>query len=80
MSGRKIAAALRSAYRKLKDTVETEEGDKERLHHAIIGAPGYDVFDPSEVILNSPPTSVKKGRRSDYAIQNALFVECKPWR
>ncbi len=78
-------AALSQRISKLKDTVETEEATKNAFIMPFIGALGYDVFDPSEVIPEyTADVGVKKGEKVDYAIKRngkiALLVECKPSR
>lgn len=78
-------AALSQRIIKLKDTVETEEATKNAFIMPFLGALGYDVFDPSEVIPEfTADVGVKKGEKVDYAIRRngsiAIIVECKPCR
>ena len=78
-------AALSQRISKLKDSVETEEATKNAFIMPFIGALGYDVFDPSEVIPEfTADVGVKKGEKVDYAIKRngkiAILVECKPCR
>jgi hypothetical protein len=62
--------------------VETEEATKNAFIMPFIGALGYDVFNPGEVIPEfTADIGIKKGEKVDYAIKKEgkiiLLIECK---
>jgi hypothetical protein len=70
---------------KLKDNLQTEEATKNALIMPFIGALGYDVFNPLEVVPEfNCDIGTKKGEKIDYAIfkdgEPVLLVECKHWQ
>lgn len=74
--------ALSAKIEKQLPHIETEEATKTALIMPFIGALGYDVFDPSEVVpeLNAD-VGIKKGEKVDYAIMRegnpTILFECK---
>jgi hypothetical protein len=70
---------------KLKDNLQTEEATKNALIMPFIGALGYDVFNPLEVVPEfNCDIGTKKGEKIDYAIfkdsEPVILVECKHWQ
>lgn len=64
------------------EQISTEEGTKNALIMPLIGALGYDVFDPSDVTPEfAADVGIKKGEKVDYAIKHdnkpSILVECK---
>lgn len=64
------------------DLLQTEEATKNALVMPFIGALGYDIFDPTEVIPEFiADVGIKKGEKVDYAIKKdgkiILLFECK---
>lgn len=69
---------------KLKGNLPTEEATKNALIMPFIGALGYDVFNPMEVLPEmSCDIGTKKGEKIDYAIMKdgapIMLIECKHW-
>lgn len=69
---------------KLKDSLPTEEATKNALILPFIGALGYDVFNPLEVLPEMTcDIGTKKGEKIDYAIfkdgKPVILIECKHW-
>ncbi len=65
-----------------KDSIATEEATKAAFIMPFIGALGYDVFDPEEVIPEfTADIGIKKGEKVDYAIavngKISMLIECK---
>ncbi len=70
---------------KLKDNLLTEEATKNALIMPFIGALGYDVFNPLEVLPEMCcDIGIKKGEKIDYAIikdgEPVILIECKHWK
>lgn len=73
---------IASKITKQKDSVNTEEATKTAFIMPFIGALGYDVFDPDEVIPEfTADIGIKKGEKVDYAItvsgKVSMLIECK---
>lgn len=73
---------LASRAEKMASQLKTEEATKNALIMPFIGALGYDVFNPTEVIPEfTADVGIKKGEKVDYAIaidnQIAMLFECK---
>jgi len=62
--------------------IKTEEATKHAFVMPLIGALGYDVFNPAEVIPEfTADIGIKKGEKVDYAIKKdsdiIIIIECK---
>ena len=62
--------------------IQTEEATKNAFVLPFIGALGYDVFDPTEVVPEfTADVGIKKGEKVDYAIlkdgKPIMLFECK---
>jgi hypothetical protein len=73
---------IASKVAKQKDSISTEEATKTAFIMPFIGALGYDVFDPEEVIPEfTADVGIKKGEKVDYAIKVggkiSILIECK---
>ncbi|WDI43989.1 type I restriction enzyme HsdR N-terminal domain-containing protein [Bremerella sp. P1] len=73
---------LASRAEKLAPQLKTEEATKNALVMPFIGALGYDVFNPLEVVPEfTADVGIKKGEKVDYAImqeaQVTMLFECK---
>lgn len=73
---------LASRAEKMSSQLKTEEATKNALIMPFIGALGYDVFNPTEVIPEfTADVGIKKGEKVDYAIsiddQVVMLFECK---
>jgi hypothetical protein len=73
---------IASKIAKQKDSIATEEATKTAFIMPFIGALGYDVFDPDEVIPEfTADIGIKKGEKVDYAIKVndkvSILIECK---
>ncbi|RCS46286.1 restriction endonuclease [Bremerella cremea] len=73
---------LASRAEKMASQLKTEEATKNALIMPFIGALGYDVFNPTEVIPEfTADVGIKKGEKVDYAIsidnQIVMLFECK---
>lgn len=73
---------LASRVPKQIDHIETEEATKNAFVLPFIGALGYDVFNPTEVIPEfTADVGIKKGEKVDYAIKKdddiIMLIECK---
>jgi hypothetical protein len=74
--------ALSAKIKKQKDAIQTEEATKNAFVLPFIGALGYDVFDPEEVIPEfTADWGTKKGEKIDFAIKIenkvVMLIECK---
>ena len=70
---------------RLIETTNTEEAIKTAFVLPFIGALGYDVFDPTEVIPEFiTDYGTKKGEKVDYCIKKdknpIIIIECKHWK
>ncbi len=77
----KIKALAKSAPQRI-PVLQTEEATKNALIMPFLGALGYDVFDPNEVIPEfTADVGTKKGEKVDYAIKRGeeiiILVEAK---
>jgi hypothetical protein len=77
----KLKALSKAAPQRL-PKLETEEATKNALIMPFLGALGYDVFDPSEVVPEfTADVGTKKGEKVDYAIKRGdeviILVEAK---
>lgn len=75
-------AALTQRLPKLVEHLQTEEATKNALVMPFIGALGYDVFNPREVVPEFvADVGTKKGEKVDYTIMRdgevILLIECK---
>ena len=75
--------AIADRIRQHSSAILTEEAVKTAVVLPFLGALGYDVFDPNEVIPEFTADAVgKKGERVDYAVKVAghirILIECKP--
>ncbi|PQO36723.1 restriction endonuclease [Blastopirellula marina] len=73
---------LASRAEKMASQLKTEEATKNALVMPFIGALGYDVFNPLEVVPEfTADVGIKKGEKVDYAImkdsQVTILFECK---
>lgn len=73
---------IAKVYSERKDVIQTEEATKTALIMPFIGALGYNVFDPSEVVPEfTADVGIKKGERVDYAIMRdgkpIMLIEAK---
>jgi predicted type IV restriction endonuclease len=73
---------IASKITKQQALIATEEATKSAFIMPFIGALGYDVFDPEEVIPEfTADIGIKKGEKVDYAIavggKIAMLIECK---
>ena len=60
---------IAKVYTERKDMIQTEEATKNALIMPLIGALGYNVFDPSEVVPEfTADVGSKRGEKVDYAI------------
>lgn len=74
--------ALSAKIKKQKDGIQTEEATKTAFVLPFIGALGYDIFEPTEVIPEfTADVGIKKGEKVDYAIcldgKVVMLFECK---
>lgn len=74
--------ALSAKIKKQRDGIQTEEATKTAFILPFIGALGYDVFEPTEVIPEfKADVGIKKGEKVDYAIcidgKVVMLFECK---
>jgi len=65
-----------------RDHIQTEEATKNAFIMPFISAPGYDVFNPTEVVPEfTADVGTKKGEKVDYAIKKdsgiIILIECK---
>lgn len=70
---------------KMKENIKTEEATKNAFIMPFIGALGYDVFNPVEVVPEMVcDIGAKKGEKIDYAIHKdgepIILIECKHWQ
>ncbi|MBN1181801.1 MAG: type I restriction enzyme HsdR N-terminal domain-containing protein [Bacteroidales bacterium] len=70
---------------KFKDLTNTEEATKNAFVLPFIGALGYDVFNPQEVMPEfTADIGIKVGEKVDYAILKdnlpIILIECKHWK
>jgi hypothetical protein len=75
---------LSAQAEKLSEHIKTEEATKHALVLPFIGALGYNVFDPTEVVPElTADVGIKKGEKVDYAIfkdaQPIILFECKTY-
>lgn len=82
MSIEERIAALSKRVPDLTDHLATEEATKNALVMPFIGALGYDVFNPEEVVPEFvADVGTKRGEKVDYAIKRddevILLIECK---
>ncbi len=73
---------IAKVYTERKDLIQTEEATKTALIMPFIGALGYNVFDPSEVVPEfTADVGIKKGEKVDYAIirdgKPIMLIEAK---
>lgn len=74
--------ALSAKIRKQKDLIQTEEATKTAFVLPFIGALGYDIFDPTEIVPEfTADVGIKNGEKVDYAIKLdgkvVILIECK---
>ena len=74
--------ALASRAAELREYITSEEGSKTSLVLPMLGALGYDVFNPKQVTAElTADVGVKRGEKVDYAIMGSgkpkLIIECK---
>jgi hypothetical protein len=70
---------------KFKDSTQTEEATKNAFVMPFIGALGYDIFNPQEVVPEfTADIGTKQGEKVDYAILKdespIILIECKHWK
>jgi hypothetical protein len=70
---------------KFKDSTKTEEATKNAFVMPFIGALGYDIFNPQEVVPEFvADIGTKQGEKVDYAILKdnspIILIECKYWK
>jgi hypothetical protein len=70
---------------KFKESTQTEEATKNAFVMPFIGALGYDIFNPEEVVPEfTADIGVKVGEKVDYAILKdgspVILIECKHWK
>jgi len=70
---------------KFKDATQTEEATKNAFVMPFIGALGYDIFNPEEVVPEfTADIGIKVGEKVDYAIMKdgspTILIECKYWK
>ncbi|MBQ7216508.1 MAG: type I restriction enzyme HsdR N-terminal domain-containing protein [Synergistaceae bacterium] len=73
---------IAKVYTERKDIIQTEEATKTALIMPFIGALGYNVFDPTEVVPEyTADVGIKKGEKVDYAIirdgKPIMLIEAK---
>jgi predicted type IV restriction endonuclease len=69
---------------KFKESTKTEEATKNAFVMPFIGALGYDIFNPQEVVPEfTADIGIKQGEKVDYAILKddlpIILIECKHW-
>lgn len=74
--------ALASRAQELREYITSEEGSKTCLVLPMLGALGYDVFNPKQITAElTADVGVKRGEKVDYAIMGSgkpkLLIECK---
>jgi hypothetical protein len=74
------ALAIKAA--ELREYISSEEGSKTCLVLPMLGALGYDVFNPKQICAElTADVGVKRGEKVDYAIMGSgkprLIIECK---
>lgn len=74
--------ALAQRAQELREYITSEEGSKTSLVLPMLGALGYDVFNPKQVTAElTADVGVKKGEKVDYALMASgkpkLIIECK---
>ncbi len=74
--------ALAGRAAELREYITSEEGSKTCLVLPMLGALGYDVFNPKQVTAElTADVGVKRGEKVDYAIMGSgkpkLIIECK---
>src|SRR5215211_8629586 len=74
--------ALALKTEKLCSLLQTEEATKNALIMPFINLPGYDIFDPTEVVPEFvADVGIKKGEKVDYALKKdnkiIILFECK---
>ncbi len=74
--------SLATKVQRQRGHIQTEEATKNAFVLPFIGALGYDVFDPTEVVPEfTADVGIKKGEKVDYAIlqegKPILLFECK---
>ncbi|MEO0716330.1 MAG: type I restriction endonuclease, partial [Planctomycetota bacterium] len=79
----KRLSELSDRARSVVGNLATEEATKTALVLPFLGALGYDVFDPTEVVPEfTADVGVKRGEKVDYAVcvdgKPQLLIECKP--
>ena len=82
MPSYKEVEALASRAAELREYITSEEGSKTSLVLPMLGALGYDVFNPKQVTAElTADVGVKRGEKVDYAIMGSgkpkLIIECK---
>ena len=82
MPSYKEVEALASRASELREYITSEEGSKTSLVLPMLGALGYDVFNPKQVTAElTADVGVKRGEKVDYAIMGSgkpkLIIECK---
>jgi len=78
----KEVEALATRAEELREYITSEEGSKTSLVLPMLGALGYDVFNPKQVTAElTADVGVKRGEKVDYAIMSSgkpkLIIECK---
>tara|TARA_B100000073_G_C23726985_1_gene569578 strand:- start:883 stop:1854 length:972 start_codon:yes stop_codon:yes gene_type:complete len=74
--------ALANRAAELREYITSEEGSKTCLVLPMLGALGYDVFNPKQITAElTADVGVKRGEKVDYAIMSSgkpkLIIECK---
>lgn len=82
MPSYKEVETLASRAIELREYITSEEGSKTSLVLPIIGALGYDIFNPRQVTAElTADVGIKRGEKVDYAIMFSgkpkLIIECK---
>lgn len=82
MPSYKEIEALAARAAELREYITSEEGSKTCLVLPMLGALGYDVFNPKQITAElTADVGVKKGEKVDYAIMGSgkpkLIIECK---
>lgn len=82
MPSYKEVEALASRAAELREYITSEEGSKTSLVLPMLGALGYDVFNPKQVTAElTADVGIKRGEKVDYAIMGSgkpkLIIECK---
>lgn len=82
MPSYKEVEALASRAHEIREYITSEEGSKTSLVLPMLGALGYDVFNPKQVTAElTADVGVKRGEKVDYAIMSSgkphLIIECK---